>query len=293
MRRKQRLFLIMLLGPAFLYLLTAFGLVLFHMVNLSLLAGIPGQETYPSLGNYAEMFGSPAFRQALVRTMLYVAVATPAQLLAGLGLALLINHPFRLRGVVRTFFLMPIAIPSIVTAVLLSMLFSYPFGHINDLLLGRFDWFPRLVSEPVNWYVSQTLSLGVALLGKVWRDMPISMLILLAGLGSITDDQYEAARTMGASKWQQFKMITLPQLVPAISSVLVLRSLESWKEFIFPYILAPKYPVLGVLIDHAYHVAKRPAYAAALALFLVALIAITTVILQRLLRWAQDLLVKA
>lgn len=293
MRRRQNLFMILMLGPAFVYLLTAFGLILFQMVNLSLLAGPAGAEVYPSLGNYREMFGSPQFREALVRTVIFVLVATPAQLIAGLGLALLINRDFRLRGLVRSTFLIPIAIPATVTAVVLSLLFSYPFGHINDLLMGRFDWFPRLMEAPVNWYTSEWVSLGIALLGKVWRDMPISMLILLAGLGSISEEQYEAARTMGASAWSQFKLITVPQLVPAISSVLVLRSIEAWKEFIFPYILAPNYPIMGTLIDHAYHVLQRPAYAATLALFLVALIAVTTAVLNGLLKWLQDALVKA
>jgi len=282
----------LMLGPAFFYLLTAFGLILFQMINLSLHAG-PTGELYPSLGNYQEMFSSQQFREALVRTILFVAVATPAQLLAGLGLALLINKEFPLRGLVRSVFLIPIAIPGTVTAVVISMLFSYPFGHINDLLMGRFDWFPQLIRAPINWYTSEWISLGLAIFGKVWRDMPISMLILLAGLGAISEEQYEAARTMGASGWTQFKLITLPQLVPAISTVLVLRSIEAWKEFIFPYILAPNYPILGTLIDHAYHVMQRPSYAAAIALFLVALIAITTAVLNLLLRWLQDALVRA
>lgn len=292
-RRRNQIFLWLMLGPAFIYLLTAFGLIVFQLVNLSLVAGPPNAEVYPSLDNYREMFGSAEFREALVRTICFVLVTTPLQLVAGLGLALLINRSFPLRGVVRSIFLVPIAIPATVTAVVLTMIFSYPYGHINDLLMGRFVWFPQVAAQPINWYTSEWLSLGLAILGKVWRDMPISMLILLAGLGAISEEQYEAARTMGASTWTQFKLITLPQLVPAISTVLVLRSIEAWKEFIFPYILAPNYPVIGTLIDHAYHVMKRPAYAATLALLLVVLIAVTTGLLNRLLRWLQDALVKA
>lgn len=292
-QRHRKLYLWMMLFPAFFYLITAFSLIFYEMLTVSLLYGLPGAEAYPSLGNYTEMFGSPAFRAALRRTLLFVVIGTPLQLIAGLGLALLVHRRFRLRGLVRSVFILPIAIPSVVTAVIIGLLFSFPYGHINDLLMGRFDWFPKLVQAPINWYVSETLALGLALLGKVWRDMPISMLILLAGLASISDEQYEAAQTVGASTWQQFKFITVPQLVPAMASVLVLRSVEAWKEFIFPYILAPNYPVIGTLIDQAYHVAKRPSYAAALALLLVMLIATTTAILNRLLKLLEHHLVKA
>ncbi|MFO7173506.1 MAG: sugar ABC transporter permease [Bacillota bacterium] len=293
MGRRQRLYMWLMLFPAFFYLVTAFGLILFEMVTISLLYGPPGAEVYPSLGNYAEMLASPEFWAALRRTTVFVVIGTPLQLLVGLGLALLVHREFRLRGMVRAIFMLPIAIPSVVTAVIISLLFSVPYGHVNDLLMGRLGWFPRLVSAPVNWYASEPLALGLALLGKTWRDMPISMLILLAGLGSISEEQYEAARTMGATSWQQFKYITVPQLVPAMASVLVLRSIEAWKEFIFPYILAPSFPVLGTLIDHAYHVAKRPSYAAALALVLVVLIAVTTGVLNRILRFLETHLVKA
>ena len=196
------------------------------------------------------------------------------------------------RGIVRSIFLLPIAIPSIVTAVIAAfMLFSYPFGHINDLLLGKL-FMPQMVSEPINWYTSPTTALGLSLFAKVWRDMPISMLILLAGLQSISRDQYEAAQTMGASALQQFAFITIPLLVPAISTVLVLRSIEVWKEFLFPFIIAPTYPILGVLIDYFYHEQRSPGKAAALSIILLILISAFTWMISKLLKNVQAQLVK-
>ena len=154
------------------------------------------------------------------------------------------------------------------------MLFTYPGGHVNDLLMGKL-FLPQFVQEPIKWSASPTLALGLSLVTKVWRDMPISMLILLAGLQSISQDQYEAAESMGSSGWQRFWYITIPMLVPAISTVLVLRSIEVWKEFIFPFIIAPTFPIMGVLMDHVYHDNRNPQLAATIGLVLVVCILLT------------------
>jgi ABC-type sugar transport system permease subunit len=132
----------------------------------------------------------------------------------------------------------------------------------------------------------------VSLFGKVWRDMPISMLIILAGLQSINRDQLEAAATLGATALQRFMRITLPLLTPAIATVLVLRSIELWKEFIFPFILAGSYPLLSTLIERAYHEWRDPREASAIALILLLLIILSTALIFYTLRWLRKRLVR-
>ena len=188
---------------------------------------------------------------------------------------MIINRPFAGRGLARSVFLLPVAIPALVTATIIAfMLFTYPGGHVNDLLMGKL-LLPQSVQEPVKWSASPVLALGLSLFIKVWRDMPISMLILLAGLQSISQDQYEAADSMGASGGQRFWYITIPMLVPAISTVLILRSIEVWKEFIFPFIIAPTFPIMGVMMDHVYHDNRNPQLAATIGLTLVVFILLT------------------
>jgi len=269
-------FAISLLVPCTIYILFFLLIIAFYLIQLSLTQRVSLVETqFPSVQNYIEMAASSEFQDAFIRTLAFVIVGTPLQLLAGLVLATIINRPFRGRGIVRSVFLLPVAIPSLVTATIIAyMLFTYPFGHVNDLLLGRL-FLPGVVQEPVNWYTSPALALGLALFAQVWRDMPISMLILLAGLQSIPADQYEAAESMGASAWQRFWYITIPMLLPAISTVLILRSIEVWKQFIFPFIIAPTFPLLGVLLDHAYHNLRNPEMAAAIGVALVIFILIT------------------
>jgi ABC-type sugar transport system permease subunit len=262
---KDNFLILIILIPALFYLFAFLVLVLSYLFSQSFSSGLP----------ILTMWKDPEFNKALLRTLWFVGLGTPLQLLAGLILALLVYKSFTGVGIIRSIYMLPIAIPALVTAITLNILFSYPFGHINDLLLGRHIFFPQLIETPINWGGSEFLSLILALLGKVWRDMPISMLIILAGLQAIEKEEYEAAQTLGASGWQQFKYITLPLLTPAIMTVLILRSIECWKEFIFPFVIAPSYPILGVLIERLYHAEQNPQAGAAVALSLVILIALT------------------
>jgi ABC-type sugar transport system permease subunit len=207
--------------------------------------------------------------------------------------AFLVVREFAGRGVIRSVLILPLAIPAIVTAIMLYIMFDFPGGHINDILMGRHSFFPfQLIAEPVNWRGSGFFALIVSIVGKVWRDMPISMLIILAGLQSISKDQYEAAATMGASTFQTFMKITLPLLTPAMATVLVLRSIEVWKEFIFPFILAGSYPLLATLIERAYHEWRDPHEASAIALILLGLIILSTIVIFYVLKWLRKQLVK-
>jgi ABC-type sugar transport system permease subunit len=286
-------FAISLLAPTVIYTLFFLLIITFYLIRLSFTYQVSiVHEEFPSVQNFIALAEGKEFKLALGRTALFVLVGTPLQLIAGLILAMLINRPFVGRGIVRSIFLLPVAIPALATATTIAyMLFIFPSGHINDLLMGKL-FLPRILKEPVNWYTSPTLALGLALMGKVWRDMPISMLILLAGLQSISDDQYEAAESMGAGAWQRFWYITVPLLVPAISTVLVLRSIEVWKEFIFPFIIAPTFPILGVMIEHTYHVLRNPALAATIGLILVVLILLTRWILTFITQKVRAYLVK-
>lgn len=277
MRIRRNIFALIMLAPAVIYL-GGFLVIILAKVSVSALSyqGADG-VVFPSLHGFFGLAENPEFREALTRTFWFTLVGTPVELVAGLMLAFLVAGDFKGRGVVRSVFVLPLAIPAIVTAIILYIVFDFPGGHVNDLLMGRHAVFPfQLISAPINWRGSGFFALMVAMFGKVWRDMPISMLIILAGLQAIDKEQIEAARTLGANAGQIFLRITLPLLVPAMSTVLVLRSIEMWKEFIFPFILAGSYPLVATLIERAYHEWRNPNEACAIALVLLVLIVAST-----------------
>ncbi len=122
--------------------------------------------------------------------------------------------------------------------------------------------------------------------------MPISMLILLSGLNSIDPELFDAAKTMGASLWKRIFSIIIPLIIPSISIVVLLRSVEMWKEFIFPFVLAGRYDLLGTLIDFFYNEIGNSNKAAAVAIVMVVCIALTTMILMKIMDMLQKLLLR-
>jgi ABC-type Fe3+ transport system permease subunit len=101
------------------------------------------------------------------------------------------------------------------------------------------------------------------------------MLILLAGLSAIDPELFDAAKTMGAGFRARLRYIILPMLIPSCATVLLLRSIEMWKEFIFPFVLAGKYSMFGTLIESLYNDWGATHEAAVVALVLVACIIVT------------------
>jgi ABC-type sugar transport system permease subunit len=290
---RRNLFGIIILAPAVLYLVGFLLIILFKVVQLALTHVSPQGPLFPTAFHIVELSNNPEFRQAFVRTVWFTLIGTPLELIIGMVAAFLVVQDFRGRGIMRSLLILPLAIPTIVTAIMLYIIFDFPGGHINDILMGRHAFFPfQVISYPINWRGSGFFALMVSMFGKVWRDMPISMLIILAGLQAITKDQYEAAKTLGANAWQTFFKITLPLLTPAMSTVLVLRSIEVWKEFIFPFILAGSYPLLATLIERAYHEWRNPNEACAIALVLLVSIIISTILIFYSLRWLRRRLVR-
>ncbi len=290
---RKNFFGIVILAPAVLYLVGFLLIILFKVIELALTHVSPQGALFPTAHHFVELSTNPEFRQAFVRTIWFTLIGTPLELIMGMAAAFLVVREFKGRGAIRSLMILPLAIPTIVTAIMLYIIFDFPGGHINDILMGRHAFFPfRIISYPVDWRGSGFFALMVSMFGKVWRDMPISMLIILAGLQAISKDQYEAAKTLGASAFQTFFRITLPLLTPAMATVLVLRSIEVWKEFIFPFILAGSYPLLATLIERAYHEWRNPNEACAIALILLALIIVSTLLIFHSLKWLRRQLVR-
>ena len=256
-------------------------------------SGQTGTTIFPTLKPIRLVFNSLVFKEALVNTFFFVLVGTPFELMSGLFLALLLYRNFFMRSFIRSLFLIPLAVPALVTAILFFILFDFPGGHINDLLLGRYGSLPSLIDTPLNWRGTKILALGLSMLGKVWRDMPISMLILLAGLNAIDPELFDAAKTMGAGFRARLRYIILPLIIPSCTIVILLRSIEMWKEFIFPFVLAGRYSLLGTLIESLYNDWGASHEAAVVALILVLCIIITAFIFLTIMGFIRKHLVKS
>jgi ABC-type sugar transport system permease subunit len=279
------------LFPAALYLIGFLVIVLVYLFSLSL-SNPQSSLGFPTFSQYTMLFADKHFHQALLNTLLFTIAGTPLELFFGLLLAFLLYRSFFMRGIIRSAFLLPLAIPALVTATLLFILFDYPGGHVNHLLTGGYPPLPAILDTPINWRGSAFFAMLLSLFGKVWRDMPISMLILLAGLNNIDPELFDAAKTMGASFRQRLFKIIIPLILPSISAVLLLRSVEMWKEFIFPHVLAGRYRLLGTLIDFYYNEMGNSNQAAAVAIVMVVCIILTTFLILTVMDFFQKVILK-
>jgi len=171
--------------------------------------------------NWSFLLRDARFWAALGHTTYFVLVAVAFELVLGLIFALLLETKGRGRGVLRAAVLVPWAVPTVVSAKLWAWLYDPDHGLITHLLPGH----------DVNLLGTPLIALHAAIVVDVWKTTPFVALILLAGLQSIPDDVYRAARIDGAPPWTTFRRITLPLLLPTIAVAATFRALDAVRVF--------------------------------------------------------------
>ena len=199
-----------------------------HGIWLSLtdtsLAGQQREASWIGLANYVQMFQSPTFMNALRVTLGYTVGALVLEMLIGLGLALLLNRDLRGRGPVRSALITTMMLSPVVVGTVWRLLLNPAQGDINGLL-------STLGLPEQAWLSSSSAVVPALVLVDVWHWTPLIMLILLAGLQSVSPELYEAAQVDGASAWATFRRITLPMLKSSIAIALLIRFIDVARTF--------------------------------------------------------------
>jgi multiple sugar transport system permease protein len=161
--------------------------------------------------------------------------------------ALLLNEKFPGRGLFRTLFIIPFALPAYIEVITWNFMLQKNNGAINALL-GALH-----VANPPFWLVGGNAFWSMVMTA-IWRSWPLAFLFLLAGLQTIPGDMYEAASLDGASKWRQFRTITLPMLKPVNVVLLLVMFLWTFNDFNTPFVLfgAAPPPAADLLSLHIY-----------------------------------------
>jgi multiple sugar transport system permease protein len=231
----------MLIGIA----ISLIGLTLFY-IHYWTQAPLIGLQNYKIALNFSGAAGSALLHSFWI-TVGYTLLVVGGSWLLGMVAALLLNGEFRGRGVFRTLFLIPYALPAYIVVITWSFMLQKDNGAINALL-GVFH-----VANPPFWLVG-TNAFWSMVMTAIWRTWPFSFLFLLAGLQTIPSDMYEAASLDGASKWRQFFAITLPMLTPVNTVLLLVTFLWTFNDFNTPYVLfgAAPPPSADLLSLHIY-----------------------------------------
>ncbi len=184
----------------------------------------PDSFRFSGFDNYRELLRDDRFWNSVGVQFRLSAATVLAQLVLGLGLALLLNRPLPFREVLRTGFMVPMVLPPIIVAIIWKIWFTPLLTPLNVLTV------PLGIVQP-SWLTEPALALGTIVLADVWEWTPFTTLILLAALQMMPDEPLEAARVDGASPWQQFLWIILPLLRPALMAAGLFRLIDSFKAF--------------------------------------------------------------
>ncbi|WP_082754675.1 carbohydrate ABC transporter permease [Burkholderia savannae] len=199
-----------------------------QLANLSL-------RQYVGLDNYigpAGVLRDSDWWQAVCNTVLFSVLSVTLETVAGLGVALLLDVPSRLRTLLRAAVLVPWAIPTVVSAKVWSWMLNDQFGIVNAMLMSI-----GAIHEPLAFTADARLVFPTIVLVDVWKTTPFMALLMLAALQTVPRDCYEAARVDGVPRWQVFRSVTLPLIVPGMLVAMVFRSLDALRVFDLIYVM--------------------------------------------------------
>jgi multiple sugar transport system permease protein len=182
------------------------------------------QPEFVGFDNYVRLARDERVRNALVNTFWFTFLAVVTEMLIGFGLAMLFNRDFRLRGLLRTFMLIPMMSTPIAVSLVWALMYEPTLGVFNYLL-------GSLGVPPLLFLGDRNLVIPALVAVDVWFSTPFVMLVLLAGLSSLPGEPYEAALIDGASSWQTLIFLTLPLLRPTIVVTLLFRTISALQSF--------------------------------------------------------------
>jgi len=216
----------MLAGPALIVMVAVFVYPLAYSFVMSFFQWdlSAGSSDFLGLANYTDAFSSPEFLQSLRNQVIFSGVSLTTEVVAGMGVALLINGKLRGLRFARTLLLIPPMIAPSVIGLNFRWLFNEQYGLfdavLRDLHLPLIPW----LSNP-NW------ALVSVIIADVWQNTPLLVLLFLAGLQSLPQEPLEAASVDGASAWRTFWSIILPLLRPVMFIALMLRIIDTFRTF--------------------------------------------------------------
>jgi multiple sugar transport system permease protein len=198
-----------------------------------------------TLDNFVQVFGAPGFWSSLWTTLVYTVGATAGSIVLGLAAALALRRPFRGRAALRGSMLLPYVAPVVAVAFAWEVALSPQYGIVNDWGARFLGWDDPIAFLSAHQYTVDLfglsfdipLALITVIVFEIWRYFPFAFLFLLARLQAVPGALEEAATVDGATLTQRFRHILLPQLMPVIALLSVLRFIMTFNKFDDVYLL--------------------------------------------------------
>lgn len=231
--RSRRIAGYTLVAPACILLLITFAVPLIYAFLISISdsnAVIDNQFVFVGLDNYLSVIKSSKFQSALIHTCFFVVTTILLELVIGFGIALLLYREVAGSRIFRLIFAVPLMVAPVVSGLQWRWLFADQYGIINHLLslIG--------IKAPL-WFTGSSTAWVTIVVSNLWLAAPFVILVLLAGLGGLSEELNEAAAIDGADSRQIFWKVILPQLKPTLLIILVIRLTDAFRIYDLVYIL--------------------------------------------------------
>jgi multiple sugar transport system permease protein len=197
----------------------------------------PSNARFIGLRNYSHLLTDPVFWKALSNTAYFVTVGAVLSVSTSLASALLVNAKLvRAPGFFRSVLFAPVVTTLVAVAIVWRYLYHPRYGLLNYVLGG-------IGIHPIDWLGDPHWAMPAIILLSVWKNFGYNMMIFVAGLQGIPEEQYEAARIDGAGAWQCFWRVTLPNLGPTFIFISVLTMIGFFQLFAEPYVMTQGGPL--------------------------------------------------
>ncbi|KZE79354.1 hypothetical protein AV654_17955 [Paenibacillus elgii] len=249
MRTQSTLWGYALTGPAILLLLVLLFIPLAYTFQLSLMDTdlSHGQPQFIGLSGYIASWTDGELWNVTKHSVVWTVCVAAFQVLIGLVAAVLLNKAFPLRGLVRSLVLLPWVLPGVVAALTWRLIYDAQFGFMNSLI-AKLGFGPTTI----DWLGTPELAMWAVIFAAIWKGFPFPMLMLLAALQSVPQDQYEAARIDGAGRFQQFLYVTIPSISGVLKTVVLLVFIWTFNYFEMIYVLTGGGPIRSTHIAPTY-----------------------------------------
>ncbi|MHB8618618.1 MAG: carbohydrate ABC transporter permease [Chloroflexota bacterium] len=279
-----------LIAPTLLgiLLVDAYPLVFNGVISLQDRKISTAHPSFVGLANYATVVHDPEMLHSIEVTIIFTLASVALSYLIGLALALLLNRPIRGRGLLRSIFIIPWAMPAFVVALVWGWMYNDQFGIITALAKGL-----GITHPPV--LLSAQYALGSLTAVMVWKSFPFQFVVLLAGLSAVDSEVLQAAAVDGANAWQRFSQITFPLLKPISMVAILLAAINAFQYFPIPWILTQGGPanatnVVAISVYNTAFLAGNFGTAAAVAMLMFgAVVVMSAVYLLQYIREVQRL----
>ena len=264
--------------PALLIIIVFNVIPLIQTFIISFQKGTLNSLEFNGLKNYLVVLQDPKFHTALFNTSIYAVVVVPLALIISMFIAVILFEKIKFKDFFETIFFIPYLTSIIAIGIVFRFLLNGEYGFVNYLL-----GFINL--GPINFLDDPKMSLITLIIFGTWSSLAFNIVILLSGLRNINDDYYKVADMFGATKIEQFFKITLPQMLPIITFLLLVNFINAFKVYAQVYSIfngkagvADSATTAVFYIFNKFYVENRYGQGMAAAVILFVLILIFTVI---------------